>query len=164
MRLFFLLVFAVNYAFGQTIDKYGRTIEQNALDYLICNLPTIELPYEKGCFHFNPDSNKIWYRRIAWAKRDIKVRIPKAFRASEDEFFYAACDKKDIYIMTNAYKEFNSGYSVDFYIVTHVNHYIGYTVLIDMDLVPYKILDDTFNTGHAGKTCSCEPTPLINLN
>lgn len=155
MRTFVIFILTINFALGQTIDKYGRTIEQNALDYLICNLSNVELPYEYGCFHFNPDSNKIWYKPKVWFKQDLRVRIAKGFQATENEFFYAPCGKKDIYIMTNPHGQTQFGYSVEFYIVTQVNHYISYSVLIDMDLIPYKIKDSEFNTGHAGKTYLC---------
>ena len=155
MRTLFIFALTINFVFGQTIDKLGRTIEQNALDYLVCNLPNIELKYENGCYNFNPDSNKIWYQPKVQFRRDTRVRIPKSFQATDTEFYYAICDKKDIYIMTNAHKELSGCYTVEFYIVTQVNHYTSYTVLIDMELIPYKIQDDEFNSGHAGETYQC---------
>lgn len=156
MRALYIFVLTSNFAFGQTIDKHGRTIEQNALDYLVCNLPNIELIYENGCYNFNADSNKIWYRPKVWFKRDVRVRIPKSFQVTDSEFHYANCDKKDIFIMTYAYKENNLTYSVHFDIVTQKNHYTGYTVLIDSDLFPYKIENDEFNSGYASEAYPCD--------
>ena len=155
MRTFFIFLLTTKFTCAQTIDIHGRTIEQNALDYLICNLSTLELNYSAGCFKFNPDSNKIWYRGNVWYTREVKVRIPKGYWVTDTQFHYAICDKKDIFIVTFLHKENTTGFSVHFSVVTQTNHFTGYTVLIDKKLIPYKIQDDEFISGHASETHLC---------
>lgn len=155
MRRVFLLLFITTGAYSQTIDRLGRTLEQNALDYLVCNFSVLELAYEHGCFMFNPDSNAIWYKPKVFNKRHARVRIQKGVQATEDQFHYWPCDKKDIFIMTFPFRKTGNGYEVHFDIVTQTNHFTGYTVLIDKELHPYKISNDDVNTGQAGTTYSC---------
>ncbi len=140
-RISIIFLLWANSFSAQTIDSRGRTLEQIAMDYFISNLQNLDLNYADGCFNFNPQENKIWYKTtvLSLGQKGTRVRIANAVKATETEFFYAQCDKKDVFIMTCCLIKTEKDYTLDFYVVTQVNKYTGFTIHINPDLLPTEI-------------------------
>ena len=143
-RILLIIFLSSKFASGQTVDSNGRTIEQIAVDYFINNLKTLEIKSREGYFHFDPQKNIIWYKTNVFARKGRRVRIPNAVQATETEFFNAKCDKKDIFIMVSHLIKIDSGFTLDFYTVTQINNYTGFTIYINNELVPTKIEVGTY--------------------